>query len=334
MLGALIGDIIGSRFEFISTQEKDIQLFHSACSWTDDSVCTSAVAIVCEQIKANHIKDNDKIEQLFFKQFKKSVNDHPMAGYGKKFYEWSQNKTYSMGDSAANGCLMRVSPIAFYFDDLETILKIGQLCTKVSHNHEDSYRSVNAYLEILFLLRTNKKEKSLFDLKEPIIEICQKYNFLIESLEYYHKTAGYWVLAKDTLPRAIAAFFASTNFLSTFSNIIYLGSDTDTTATIAGSMAELLYGVDSKNLQNLYRYFDHKSFDIVHSVCHPYILHEQEVKQMYGNETYQKIDELFKYTPTDPTAAYDPLELPNDDEYYKGKMPPLSLKEKFLKLFK
>jgi ADP-ribosylglycohydrolase len=331
MIGSLLGDIVGSRFEFISTQEREAKLFHSACSWTDDSVCTYAVALACEKIIADNIVDEEEIEQLFFKQFKKAVKAHPMAGYGKKFFAWSQNKHYSPADSAANGCLMRVSPLVMYFNDLEIIQQLGKICTQTSHNHPDSFKNVAALLEIMFYLKTNAKG-DVSTLKTEVVNICAKHEINVESMETYHKLAGYWVLAKDTLPRAIAAYLDTPDFDTTFRNIIYLGSDTDTTATIAGALSEFTYGIEPQHLDEFYRYYDHKSFEMLKQICHPYLTQQDLSLKLYGEEGFAKIKELYNYNATDPTASYDPLEIPSDEQYYKV-MPTPTLKERLLKLF-
>ena len=332
MIGSLLGDIVGSRFEFISTQEREAKLFHSACSWTDDSVCTYAVALACEKIIADSVVDEEDIEKIFFKQFKKAINSHPMAGYGKKFFSWSQNKYYESTDSAANGCLMRISPIVMYFNDLETIQRIGRICTQTSHNHPDSFKNVAALLDIMFYLKTNSKSE-VAQLKNEVIKICSKHEVIVEPLETYHKLAGYWILAKDTLPRAIAAYLNTPDFDTTFRNVIYIGSDTDTTATIAGALSELTYGVEPKHLDEFYRYYDHKSFDILKQICQPYLNQEELSLKLYGEEGFSKIKELYSYHAVDPTASYDPLEIQSDEKYYKVILKP-TLKERLLRLFK
>lgn len=331
MIGSLLGDIVGSRFEFISTQEREAKLFHSACSWTDDSVCTYAVSLACEKIITDNITEEEDIEQIFFKQFKKAVKNHPMAGYGKKFFAWSQNKHYESTDSAANGCLMRISPIVMYFNDLETIQKIGRICTQTSHNHPESFKNVAALLEIMFYLKNNAKSEDKY-LKTEVRNICEKHQIVVEPIETYHKLAGYWILAKDTLPRAISAYLDTPNFDETFRNVIYLGSDTDTTATIAGALSELTYGIAPEHLDEFYRYYDHKSFDILKQVCQPYLNQEELSLKIYGEEGFAKLKELYNYNATDPTASYDPLEIPSDEEYYKV-LPKPRLKERILKLF-
>lgn len=317
MIGSILGDIIGSRFEFMSTQEKQVTLLHSACSWTDDTLLTSVVADVCSQIKKENILDELEIENLFINGFKKAVNDYPMAGWGKSFYDWAKSKENFYNNSAGNGCLMRISPLALYFDDLTLMQKIGRICTKITHDHIDSYQAVECYLEVLYYLVHNIDTKE--DKKEKLKEIINKHNVNMEPVEKYHEIAGYYGLAKDTLPRALSSYLEANSFDETMKNVLYIGSDTDTNGTIAASLAELTYSIDATTLHNLYRYFDHKSFIIVKAIIKSYIENPEKFKALFNEQSQSKMIELFDHVAIDPTAQYDPLELPTEEEYYKGK---------------
>lgn len=329
MLGSILGDIVGSRFEFMSTQEKEVKIFHPACSWTDDSLLTYAVSKVCSYIIDNNILDEDKIELLFVNEFKQIVKAFPMAGWGKSFQSWSKETNYSPNNSAANGCLMRVSPIVLYFDDLETMKKICKICTKVTHNDPESYRAVNTLIEILYYLKNEVINKSILidevasieHKKNHIKEIMIKNGYEIKSVAYYNEVAGYWGLAKDTLPRSISAYLESKDFEETMKNILFIGSDTDTTATIAGSMTEMTYSLNADTLNNVYRYYDHISFPIIKEIIKPYLLEEnkQLLNNLYNKGSQDKLIEIMNHTPIDPTAQWDPLNMPSDDDYYKLK---------------
>jgi ADP-ribosylglycohydrolase len=334
MIGSLLGDIIGSRFEFMSTQEKNVNLFHRDCSWTDDSVLTHAVSKVCSFTKENNINDEFEIEKLFVAGFKKAIDDFPMAGWGKSFHSWSRKKNYEPNDSAGNGCLMRISPVVLHFKDLETIQKIGRICTKVSHNNLDSYKSVEVFLDVLHYLVQNISNKDIETKKEKVKEIANKHEIVIESVEHYHKIAGYWGLAKDTLPRSLAAYLEGNSFDSIMKNVLYVGSDTDTTATIAGSLTELTYSLSAEDLHQVYRYYDHKSFYMIKHICSVYLQEENKelLNNLFSNDGQEKIKELFSHKPVDQTAQWDPLELPSDEEYYKLDQG-FSLKKLLVKLF-
>lgn len=336
MLGSILGDIVGSHYEFMPYHEKDVVLFHPACSWTDDAVLTAVVAQVCSQIKKESISDESQIEKLFIEGFRKAVRDYPKLLWEKKFYDWAMG--YQSNDSAGNCCLMRIAPIVLYFNDLETVQKIGRICTVVSHNHPDSLKAVEVLLEILHYLVSTVPDKDTLDSpinhlrKEGVREIAQRHNVVIDTVQSYHDVAGYWALARDTLPRALAGYLEGEEFERIMKNMRYIGSDTDTTATIAGSLVELTYSLDSQTIHNLYRYYDHKAFPIVKQICKAYIDNKNLFENLFSDAAQTKIHELVAHKAVDQTAQWDPLELPSDEEYYNLK-PGFSWKKVFIKLF-
>ncbi|NCP98438.1 hypothetical protein GW796_10770 [archaeon] len=313
MFNVVLGDIIGSRFEFFSTQETDVRLFHSACSWTDDTVCTYAVSKVCEIIKTNESFTDEEIEQLFFNEFKSIVSKFPMAGYGKSFFKWTTQNKYQSSNSKGNGCLMRITPIIIHFDDWEKIKKIGYLCTKTSHNHEESFKTTECYLKILFTLKKTPNNP-----KEIVSNIFKEYGYDLVSVNKYHELSGYYIYAEDTLPRVISCYLESNSFEETCKNVLFIGSDTDTNCAIAGALCELTYGVNNTNIQELFRYFDHKSFFIINHMAEVYA--QNFTSSIWLTEQNKSlILKLKDYQAIDVTAAWDPLELPSDEEYYKYK---------------
>ena len=317
MINVILADIVGSRFEFISTQETEVKLFHPACSWTDDTVCTYAVSIVCEKIKNKNLSE-EEIKKLFFLEFKRAVNEFPMAGYGKSFKLWLNSKEYKENNSAANGSLMRISQIPLYFDNIEEIQKIGRLCTETSHNHKDSLKATQIYLEMLYQLKKDISNDFLIK-KEKIKKIAKDNNLEVMSVENYHKIGGYWGLAIDTLPRAISCFLNANNFTEMCKNVLYIGSDTDTTAAISAALIELTYGLNNEEIKELYRFFNHKSFKMVNQLVKPYCEFKSELSHIYQYNNIEEIKKLKNYIPKDPTAEWDPLEMPSDEEYYKNK---------------
>ncbi len=313
MLTTILGDIVGSRYEFFITQETDVIFFHGACSWTDDTICTYATSLVCEKIKKDPNLSDDEIEVLFFEEFKRVTRLYPMAGYGYKFLKWTQLREYRSSDSYGNGCLMRISPIILHFDDLDLIQRIGRICTQTSHNHPDSLKAVQAYLEILYFLKKKPEVP-----KKIVREIMEKYHYTILSVEEYCQIGGYYGLAKDTLPRAVSSYLEADSFEQMCKNVLYIGADTDTNAAIAGALVELTYGINNNNLKKVYRYFDHKNFDIVKGLCNVYLENKSVLEGLYTSENFGLIKEIYEHQPVDQTAAFDPLMMPSDEDYYKN----------------
>ena len=130
MLGAIIGDIVGSRFEFGPAPEKDFELFTDECSYTDDTICTVAIA--------------DAI--LSGRSYKDALLDWchrypaPMGGYGNMFYDWLHEDNPQPKDSFGNGSAMRVSPVGWLFSDWEEVIAEAKKTAEISHNHEEGIK--------------------------------------------------------------------------------------------------------------------------------------------------------------------------------------------------
>lgn len=338
MLGSVIGDIIGSRFEFMATQEileLEMDFFHPAANFTDDTVCLSAITKTSLFAK-EHNEFNKKLKDKYPEDYLKEVkynkenfyklkysaqlieyfNTFYMAGYGQKFSIWCQSENKQPYNSLGNGALMRIPSIPMIFDSLEECLMFTDFATEITHNHPDAIHMTHLFIEILwYLLHTND---SLEEKKNFILQLSKKYTLKIDTVENYHKEAGFNVLAPATLQRSIACVLESDSFRKTMQNVLYIGSDTDTTACIAGAMAELLFGIEDSWINLMIKKFNHQNLVLLQNIIGIYQDKENYsdfIKQNIFNnsklELYKKIKVLVL---TDPTAAWDPLEI--GDSYY------------------
>lgn len=338
MLGSIIGDIVGSRFEFMATQENielEMDFFHPASNFTDDTVCLSAITKTSLFAKEHNdfnkkLKDKYPEEYLqevkynkehFYKtkyteQLVEYFNKFYMAGYGQKFSTWCKSENKTPYNSLGNGALMRISSLPLIFDSLEECLMFCDFATEITHNHPVSIKMTHLYMEILwYLLHSNDplEAKKLY-----ILHLSQKYQLDIDTVYNYHKLGGFNVLAHETLKRSLAAVFEADSFKKTMQNVLFIGSDTDTTACIAGSIAELLFGIEDAWINLTLKKFNHQNLILLQNIIPIY-----QVKNEYSEHTkntlfnsskmeiYNKIKLLILQ---DPTAAWDPLEL--DDSYY------------------
>ena len=150
MLGAIIGDIVGSRFEFGPTPEKDFELFTDECSYTDDTICTVAIA--------------DAI--LNERSYKEALLDwchrypEPMGGYGNMFYDWLHETNPQPKNSFGNGAAMRVSPVGWLFSDWEEVIAEAKKTAEISHNHEEGIKGAQCIAEVICWLRHMRFTKS------------------------------------------------------------------------------------------------------------------------------------------------------------------------------
>jgi ADP-ribosylglycohydrolase len=225
MLGAIAGDIIGSRFERNSIKTTDFELFHPDCRFTDDSVLTLAVA---EHI----LLGSDLIDTL-----KEYFHRYPDAGYGAGFLQWASSHLREPYNSFGNGSAMRVSPAGFAFDSLETVLEKAQAIAEVTHNHKEGIKGAQATAAAIFLARTGNSKEEI----KSFIETQFQYN-LSESLDVIRPQYTFDATCQGSVPQAIIAFLESENFEDAVRKAVSLGGDSDTQACISGGIAHAFYG--------------------------------------------------------------------------------------------
>ena len=225
MLGAIAGDIIGSRFERNPVKNIDFELFHPECRFTDDTVLTLAVA--------DHIfLGSDLIDTL-----KEYFHQYPDAGYGERFRQWACSTSREPYNSFGNGSAMRVSPVGFAFDSLEEVLEKARTTAEVTHNHEEGIKGAQATAAAVFLARTGNSKQEI----KRTIETQFQYN-LSEPLKTIRPQYTFDVSCQGSVPQAIIAFLESENFEDAVRNAVSLGGDSDTQACIAGGIAHAFYG--------------------------------------------------------------------------------------------
>ena len=225
MLGAIAGDIIGSRFEQSPIKTTDFELFHPECRFTDDSVLTLAVA--------EHIfLGRDLVDTL-----KEYFNQYPDAGYGERFMQWASSPSREPYNSFGNGSAMRVSPVGFAFDSLEVVLEKARATAEVTHNHPEGIKGAQATAAAVFLARTGSSKKEIkifietqfqYNLSDRLYAICPQYTFD--------------ATCQGSVPQAITAFLESESFEDAVRKAVSLGGDSDTQACIAGGIAHAFYG--------------------------------------------------------------------------------------------
>lgn len=247
MYGAILGDLIGSPFEFLDDRpEQKFQLFNKETGWSDDTVLTIAIADALMSFDTIHGVRKRKIksvvkEKLLTWGFDKYP--HPQnGGYGRNFakfmlaekynYSWLKRQKYKY--SKGNGSAMRISAVAYLYDDLKVVERIAGLTAQVTHNSKEGRRAAKSTAAAIYLARTGVQ-------KPEIKEYLQrKYHYQIKCRLVESKT--HVELAKDTVEEAFQVFFASENLEETVRNAVLYTSDTDTCAAIAGSIAEAYYG--------------------------------------------------------------------------------------------
>jgi len=226
MYGAIVGDFVGSRFEFSPTKSKDFELVHEGCIWTDDSVLTIAVA---DALASNL----DMVSTL-----RRYTVDH-VTSYGPHFWGWA-NGWYGDGPygSWANGAAMRVSPAAWFAVSVEDCLRKAALSAEVSHNHPEGVRGAQAVACAVYAAITGWSQSEIREL------VQSKFGYdLSSSVDDLRTVSSFELKSWISVPRAIVCALEATSFKDAIRNAISLGGDADTEAAIAGSIAESMFGV-------------------------------------------------------------------------------------------
>lgn len=236
MYGAILGDIIGSPYEFDQgNKSKDFPLFFIDCYFTDDTVMTIAVAEAF--LMAHPLSDDEWLKTRLIYTMQKYGKRYPYAGYGTRFRSWLEDSNPKPYNSFGNGSAMRVSSVAWLYDDLDAVRHMARLSAEVTHNHPEGIKGAEATAATIFLARTGSTKAKIkayieenfhYDLSRTCDEIRPNYHH-VESCQ-------------ETVPEAITAFLEGESF-EDVRTAVSLGGDCDTLTCIAGSIAEGFYGV-------------------------------------------------------------------------------------------
>lgn len=244
--GAIIGDIIGSRFEFNNIKTKDFELFDKHCYFTDDSVMTIAVAKALEESKANGYTN---LESKLIYWMHKIGKQYPNCGYGGSFYSWIMYDSNQPYNSFGNGSGMRTSACGFIADNLDEALNLAKRCAAVSHNHLEGIKGAQAISGCIFLAKDGKN-------KEEIRKFASRFYNLNFTLNEIRPAYKFDVTCQGSVPQAIEAFLESDSFEDTIRNAISIGGDSDTIAAMAGGIAAAYYGIPEYYINESNKYLD------------------------------------------------------------------------------
>ena len=226
MLGAIIGDVVGSTYEFNNTKEMDFPLFPEKSTFTDDTVLTIATAKAILEGR----KDYDWL-------YKKYALDYMKCGWGARFAEWARSPEMQPAyNSYGNGSAMRVGPIGYAFDDIETTLEEARVSAAVTHNHPEGIKGAEAISAAIFLARMG-------DSKDQIKSYIEdRFHYYLDwTIAEIRPTYTFEVSCQGSCPQAIIAFLESENFEDAIRLAVSLGGDSDTLACMAGAIAEAYY---------------------------------------------------------------------------------------------
>ena len=238
MLGAIIGDIVGSKFEFQPIKSKNFLLFSEESDYTDDSLMTIAVGLALKQAFADN-KENDAffLQNQFIRTMQSIGRSYPnpTGAYGSSFSQWLVTKNPEPYNSWGNGSAMRVSACGELAESLEEALFFAEQSAIVSHNHPEGIKGAQAIAAAIFLA---KRGKSKEEIRHYIYQYFYPERLTVEEIRPRY---SFDPSCQGTVPQAFAAFFDSVDFEDAIRNAISLGGDADTLGAITGSLAWPFY---------------------------------------------------------------------------------------------
>lgn len=252
MIGAIIGDIIGSKYEFTSDKTKEFELFTADSCLTDDSMMTIAVGCACA--KAD-LSDEEDFKSWVIYYMRKIGRQYPFAGYGHHFFRWIKSDSMGAYNSFGNGSAMRVSPVAWVAQSLEEAEKLAEWSAEVTHNHPEGIKGAQAVAAAIYLARTGKSKA---EIKDYIEQQYYKLEFTLDEIRPAYK---FDVTCQGSVPQAIQCFLEAADFEDAIRNAVSLGGDGDTQAAMAGAIAEAFYGIPQPLKEEAFKRFTRKIQD-------------------------------------------------------------------------
>lgn len=233
MIGAIAGDIIGSVYERYPIKTKDFPLFHPQCRFTDDTVLTIAIA------KA--ILDNRRYLKAVWEMGRR----YPDAGYGRSFMHWLHSTAPKPYNSWGNGAAMRVSPVGFALDTVDTVLEEAARTARISHDHPEGIKGAQATALSVYLARTAQDKAVIRK------EVAARFGYdLDRTVDDIRPSYAFDVSCQGTVPEAIISFLDSDSYEDAVRNAVSLGGDSDTLACITGGIAQAYYGDPDPRIRN------------------------------------------------------------------------------------
>ena len=231
MLGAIIGDIVGSIYEFQNTKSMDFDLITPWSNFTDDSVMTLAVAKWL-------VEDETHTIHYLIYCMQELGNRYPKAGYGGNFSAWIREDEPQPYNSWGNGAGMRVSPVGLYAKTLDEALALAALTASVSHNHPEGVKGAQAIATSVFLCKEGKSKQEIKEYVEKTFDFN-----LNRQIADIRPTYDFDVSCQGSVPEAIIAFLEGNSFEEVIRLAISLGGDSDTIGAMAGAIAACCYEI-------------------------------------------------------------------------------------------
>lgn len=259
LYGAIIGDIVGSRYEFNNYKGKDFDFFHPGDAFTDDTVMTFAIFEACQIIKHKRCVSPSEIEAHFAASMRKWGHDYGGRGYGDRFFNWLVNPDRPAYNSWGNGSAMRVSAVGWLFDTLYEVQKMAAYSASPTHNHPEGIKGARAVAGAVFLARRTKD-------KTAVKRYVESFGYKLLPCDEVRPNYQFDVSCMGTVPVAVQSILESSGFEDAVRTAVSMGGDSDTIAAITGSIAEAYYGIPEDLIRASRDYLDQTMLSILDEI--------------------------------------------------------------------
>ncbi|MCD8291572.1 MAG: ADP-ribosylglycohydrolase family protein [Prevotella sp.] len=252
MLGSIIGDIVGSIYEFDNIKTKEFPLFSKEAEYTDDSILTIATA--------DWLLHGGEVAEYYLKYA--TEYPYPMGAYGSSFMAWvsrsKKGQQFEPYNSCGNGSAMRVGPVGWAFDTKEEVLDAAKKSAECTHNHPEGIKGAQATALCIFMARKGATKEEIRNTIEK--EFGYDLQFTCDGIR---DSYGWGDTCQTSVPQAIVAFLDGNDFEDCIRNAISIGGDSDTIGCITGSIAEAFYGIPADIYDKAMEYLPQAFKDIV-----------------------------------------------------------------------
>lgn len=253
MIGAIIGDIVGSRFEWNNHRSKAFELFVSECRCTDDSIMSLAVAKALLESAA----DFSDLSEQAVRWLREVGRRYPDGWYSRRFKAWLTSEHPQPYEANTNGAAMRVSACAYAARSIEEAKRLSRAVTEITHNHPEGIKGAEAVTVAVYMARTGS---SMADIRDVISSQYYAMDFTLDGIR---DSYAFDYTCEGSVPQAFMAFFESVDLEDAIRNGISIGGDSDTIAAIAGAVAGAYYGVPEALRQQALASMDEGMKDIL-----------------------------------------------------------------------
>lgn len=291
MFGALVGDIIGSHFEFNNTKSKDFAFFNDDTRFTDDSVLTLAISKYFLKFPDETNKDE------LIKIIKETAQKYISAGYGPSFLRWINSDSSLPYNSYGNGAAMRVSPVAYVSNSLEETITLSDFVTSITHNHEEGLKGARCIATSIYLLLHGATKN---EIKEYVEKNYYQLNFDYQDLVQNYK---FEISSQKSVPQAIYIFLISKNYIDALRNAISIGGDSDTISDMVLALSEAYYlnknNIEGYKITNLLSKTGKDEILYINSNSLNYLTEDLlEVCKVFNKKYKLSIDQKYIYYPS------------------------------------